>query len=96
MEKQLPLIVKFEVKEGKIEFVKAELLKLIEPTRKEFGCVQYDLHQDLEDPSIFMFYEIWETEALWVIHNATPHVMGLNIALEGSIEKFTLSKLNLL
>ena len=65
MERQLPIIVKFEVKQEKIEFVKSELIKILEPTRVEEGCLQYDLHQDADDESIFMFYEIWETKAHW-------------------------------
>lgn len=34
-----------------IDFVKAELLKLIEITRAEPGCINYDLHQDNENPA---------------------------------------------
>lgn len=62
MSKALPMIVKFEVKKDKIDFVKNELIKILEPTRKEIGCLRYDLHQDIDNPSIFMFYEIWERE----------------------------------
>ena len=52
------------MKENRIEFVKSELLKILEPTRKEDGCIQYELHQDIENPSIFMFYEIWKTNEM--------------------------------
>lgn len=96
MEKQFPMIVKFEVKESKIEFVKSELLKLIEPTRAEEGCVQYDLHQDIDNPSIFMFYEIWDTKASWLEHDSKKHVLDLKKAIEGSVTKITHNKLNLL
>lgn len=96
MEKQLSMIVKFEVKKDKIQFVKSELLKLLEPTRKENGCVFYELHQDLEDPSIFMFYEIWETTSHWEAHNAQPNLVSFKKAIEGSIEKLTFNKLSVL
>ena len=66
MENQLPLIVKIEVKEGKIAQGKTELLKLLDITRKEDGCVLYQLHDDLENPNTFTFYEIWETEEKWI------------------------------
>ena len=36
-----------------IEPVKSELLNLIETTRAEAGCIQYDLHQDNENPNHF-------------------------------------------
>lgn len=96
MNKQFPLIVKFEVKEDKIEFVKSELIKLLEPTRKEIGCIQYDLHQDVEDPSVFMFYEIWETKEAWIEHNSQQHVKDLIKAIDGSVDKISHNKLNLL
>ena len=28
---------------------------------QETGCVNYDLHQGIEDPAAFYFYENWET-----------------------------------
>ena len=96
MEKQLPMVVKFEVKKDKIDFVKSELLKLLEPSRNDEGCVLYELHQDMEDPSIFMFYEIWETEALWKAHDFTPHVMAFKKAIEDSVNAITHNKLNIL
>lgn len=96
MSKQLPMIVKFEVKRDKIEFVKSELLKLLGPSREDEGCVLYQLHQDQEDPSIFMFYEIWETEALWKAHDVTPHVSDFIKAIEDSVISITHNKLNIL
>ena len=96
MEKQLPIIVKFEVKPDKIDFVKAELFKILEPTRNEDGCIQYDLHQDLENPSIFMFYEIWETTDLWKAHDSMPHVVAFKKAIEGSVDNITFNKLHVL
>ncbi|CAN0264861.1 unnamed protein product, partial [Chrysoparadoxa australica] len=55
-------------KANKVELVKSELVKLIETTRGEQGCLQYDLHQDNENPAYFMFYENWESRALWQTH----------------------------
>lgn len=96
MIKQLPIIVKFEVKEDKIEYVKSELLKILEPTRKEDGCIQYELHQDIENPSIFMFYEIWETVDLWKAHDSMPHIVAFKKAIEGSVKNISFNKLNIL
>ena len=93
MQKQLPIIVKFEVKTEKIAYVKSELLKILEPTKKETGCIKYDLHQDLENPSIFMFYEIWETSDLWKAHDSTPHIVAFKKAIEDAVENITFNKL---
>lgn len=96
MDKQLPMIVKFKVKEEKIEFVKSKLINLLEPSRKDPGCLLYQLHQDIEDPSIFMFYEIWETEALWKAHDMTDHVRDFIKAINGCVIEIIHNKLMVL
>ena len=37
------------------------LLSMIEPTRKEKGCLSYDVFCDLEDNHLFNLIEEWET-----------------------------------
>ncbi len=51
-----------------------EVLKgLIEPTREEAGCIQYDLHISVEDPAQYAFYERWDDQAALDLHVKTPH-----------------------
>ena len=47
-----------DIQAEKIELVKSELLKLIDITRAENGCINYDLHQDNENKNLFLFYFI--------------------------------------
>jgi len=47
MNQKLTIVARIEAQPDQIELVKAELLKLIEPTLEEAGCIQYDLHQDV-------------------------------------------------
>ena len=77
----------------KIDFVKAELEKLIPITRKEAGCIQYDLHQDNENPAYFLFYENWESRELWQTHMNAPHLAAFMEATDGAIEKFWLHEM---
>ena len=93
MGKQLPIIVKFKVKPDKIELVTSELLKILEPTRKEDGCILYDLHRDLEDPTVLMFYEIWETVSAWKAHDEMEHIVKLKEAIEGTTVSIEFNKL---
>jgi len=95
MEKQFPMVVIFEVKKDKIELIKTELIKLIAPTKAEDGCVQYDLHQDLDHPGTFIFYEIWENKSKWIAHDLMQHVADFKIATKGLIQKVTVHKLML-
>ena len=76
-----------------IDLVKAELEKLIPITRAEAGCLQYDLHQDNENPAYFMFYENWESRELRQTHMNAPHMAAYMTATEGAIEKFWLHEM---
>jgi hypothetical protein len=38
------------------------LRALVEPTRAEEGCGQYDLHQDLANPLTFYMIERWSSD----------------------------------
>ena len=91
--KQLPMIVKFEVISDKIAFVKKELIKILGPTRNEPGCIRYDLHQDIENPHIFMFYEVWDSVDAWKKHDVQPHIMQFRKAIEGSVKQISFNKL---
>lgn len=67
------VVAKLIVKVDAIESVKAEMLKLIKPTRQEVGCIEYRLHQDNDDPAVFVFYETWESLARLENHMKTEH-----------------------
>ena len=69
----LTVVAKVVARQDAIEPLKAELLKLIEPTRKEPGCIEYKLHQDNNDPAVFVFYETWENLSCLEQHMKTAH-----------------------
>lgn len=94
MNKTLTIVARIEAKPGKIELVKTALLKLIEPTRKEEGCLQYALHQDNENPEVFVFYENWESRALWQTHMNNDHLKAYMEETDGSVESFTLNEMS--
>lgn len=96
MSKQLPIIVKFEIEQEHLELVKSELLKILEPTRKEEGCMLYELHEDIENPNILMFYEVWETKEHWMVHDKQEHIEVFRKAVAGKIKKTTFNKLRVL
>jgi len=61
-EKKVTVVARIRAKEGMQEKVKQELMALVSPTRSEKGCINYDLHQSVEDKSLFMFYENWASK----------------------------------
>lgn len=62
---------------GKTDELRAALEGLIAPTTAEDGCVNYDLHEAVEAPGTFFFYENWESGAHLDAHLATPHLVQL-------------------
>lgn len=93
MANQLTIVARIEAEADKIELVKAELLKLIEPTLKEAGCIQYDLHQDNENPAVFLFYENWQNRELWQEHMNNIHLAEYMKAIEGAVASFTVNEM---
>ena len=63
-----------KAKPGKEEALREAALKLIEPTRKEDGCVQYDLHVSTKNPGQFVFYENWTSAEHLAKHAASDHL----------------------
>ena len=76
--KPLTIIAKLEAKNGCEEQLGQVLRSLIEPTRAEKGCINYDLHRSHEDPGLFIFYENWESRPLWEEHMKSPHLMDFS------------------
>ena len=75
--KTLTVIAILKAQPGKEAVVKQELLALIAPTRKEAGCINYDLHQDEENPARFIFHENWASKEQLDAHLARPHLQAL-------------------
>lgn len=86
----LTIVAHIRAEKDKAEIVCEELEKLVAPTRLEEGCINYDLHQDNEDPAHFMFYENWTSRELWQQHMASDHIKRYRAATEGMIMDFSL------
>ncbi|SNB45238.1 putative quinol monooxygenase [Geobacter sp. DSM 9736] len=79
------VVAKVVANKNSIEAVKAELLKLVAPTRKEAGCIEYRLHQDNTDPATFIFYENWESMEHLGQHMESPHFKAYIAAVDGLV-----------
>lgn len=75
--KPLTLTVTFQARPGKEAELNRALTAMLAPTRKEAGCINYDLHVAPDDPSKFLFYENWVSKEHHAAHDKTPHVQGL-------------------
>ena len=92
--KPLYLVVNIKVLAENKEFVKAELMKLVLPTRKEVGCLSYNIYEDNKDPNSFVFYENWENYQAWQSHRQTKHMQKYYELTNGMIEAKQLFELS--
>ncbi|MDP9434515.1 MAG: antibiotic biosynthesis monooxygenase [Actinomycetota bacterium] len=70
----LTVIAHMRAKPGKEQDLRDALVALVEPTSKEAGFVNYDLHESTQQPGLFYLYENWESEAQLDEHLAAPHL----------------------
>jgi quinol monooxygenase YgiN len=90
---QLTIVANIHTHPDKVDLVKAELEKLIPVTRAEAGCIQYDLHQDNENPAHFLFYETWASRELWQAHIQAPHIGAWRKVAESAVAEFTINEM---
>jgi len=70
----LTVVVRIHAKPGKEARTRAELQKLLAPTRKEQGCLKYDLHESADDRALFLFHENWASQGELDRHLESAHI----------------------
>jgi quinol monooxygenase YgiN len=71
-------MVLLRAKEGQQLLLEAELRALVGPTRKEEGCLQYDLHAAADHPGSYLLHEVWASREDHGAHTRTPHFLRWN------------------
>lgn len=73
-EKQaITLVANINAKPEHAEHLKSELLKLAKASQAEQGAMQYNIHQDNDNPNNFITYEVWESHELMEQHGQSEH-----------------------
>jgi quinol monooxygenase YgiN len=93
---ELIVVARIKAKKETLQNARRELLKLIVPTREEEGCIHYSLHQDNDDPTLFIFYEIWESQACLEQHMESDHFKAHLKATAGLIEEKAVHKMTII
>lgn len=82
----LVLFAKFTPKAGKEELLQSSLEALLEKTRAEEGCLNYDLNMSTESKGVALFYETWATVPHWDAHMKMPHIVDILSKLDTLVE----------
>lgn len=85
----ITIIAFITAKAGMQRQVREVLLDLVAQTRKEKGCVNYDLHQSQGNPREFVMYENWESAADLDAHARSEHLRAFGKAAVGLLERPT-------
>ncbi|WP_208559737.1 putative quinol monooxygenase [Marinilactibacillus kalidii] len=67
----------FFIKEEKREIFLSDINELIAETRKEAGCVEYNLYESIEERNTFIMVEVWENQDAIEVHNQSPLLQKL-------------------
>lgn len=76
-ESPLRVVASIKAKPDKISEVRELLRGLVAPTRKEVGCLSYELLQNRKDPTDFTFTEIWESDSALDSHAKSAHIKAV-------------------
>ncbi|WP_144211351.1 putative quinol monooxygenase [Shewanella donghaensis] len=69
-------VAQFVAKEGKRDLLVEALATLIPVTRRELGCIRYELNISLDDDRKVAFVEKFADRAMFDQHNATDYIQN--------------------
>ena len=78
-------IVILRAREGQETLLEAELRALVGPSRKEEGCLTFDLHRSVDTPGAFLLHEVWASRDAHAEHMHTPHFLRWNAGKDALI-----------
>jgi len=73
----IKVVAQFFIRNGEVEKALTLAKELVLETRKENGCVSYELCQSLKNDAHIAFIEEWENQAALDAHFQAPHFTGL-------------------
>lgn len=71
---QFAVMIAGIAKSGMEEYIKNYLTEMMDHSKKDEGCLIYNIHQSTDNPGEFMIYMLWQDEADFNRHNAKPEM----------------------
>lgn len=94
---QLVTVATVTAKPGKADALREATVPLISLTRREPGVITYFLHEDLEKPGHFVFYEVFRDSKAFQDHVAASYVQHwLALLPDLTVDGLTVTKLKVL
>jgi quinol monooxygenase YgiN len=83
---EISVVVHFTAKPGKDGELLTWLKSLLGPTRKEPGCIRYELNQEVENKAAFTFAEKFVNRAAFEAHVKMPYALSFSEHLDDLVE----------
>lgn len=71
---KIAVIGQFRMPPENMETARPLMRKVMEATRAEEGCIEYNYAEDVLDPGLIRVSELWETREQLMAHLKTPHM----------------------
>lgn len=81
------LIARLKVKKDAVEQAKKAALAIVEDSRAENGCLNYDFHQAIDDETVFVWHETWTNQAAIDAHGKSPHFNDFSGKIKDLVEE---------
>jgi (4S)-4-hydroxy-5-phosphonooxypentane-2,3-dione isomerase len=74
------------------EFERAIMANADSARTREPGCVRFDVSQKEDDPSQWLFYEVYKDSAAFEAHRASPHFAAYQQVADRAVVSKTLTR----
>jgi quinol monooxygenase YgiN len=82
---ELHVVATIPAKPEHVESIRAAMEHVAVESRKEDGCLSYDVYESAAVPGTFVTIERWVDQATMDLHLQTPHVAAAIAASEGAL-----------
>lgn len=83
----LIVLAKVTAKSGMADNIINESKAIIEATRAEEGCIEYNLYKSTEEENVLSFIEKWESKEFLESHLKQQHFIDFGSAIEDFLAK---------
>ncbi|HTN13982.1 MAG TPA: putative quinol monooxygenase [Sphingomonadaceae bacterium] len=72
---RIAVIGSFRLAPERLDEARPAMMRIIEATRAEDGCIAYSYAEDVADPGLIRVSEMWESREHLTAHFQTPHMI---------------------
>lgn len=73
----IKVVARNHAQEEKLQEILEMYKEMVELTRKENGCIKYELYQDTNNPAIITMIEEWESRSALEAHLNSEHFLRI-------------------